>query len=217
MRNPAKYVARLSSLRGGVGRRSGLLRAGALKPGGELIEPLGTTRWRFYDRGSGGRPCLLSCGRCRIEFAVALLDSPGANMALYRDTDMVRAIAGTRRVKFLPGFTGRQGENALTQPRALRAGFTSRQLACSGSWRPPATSRGNGGLCFCSRSRSGSPSGWRLANARQHALGRLEIGQLSGDLFTVGIEARKTLANLRLLCADLVQYRRCRGRHDNLQ
>src|SRR6478672_8201563 len=131
--------------------------------------------------GSGGRPCLLSCGRCRIEFAVALLDSPGANMALYRHTDMVRAIAGTRRVKFLPGFTGRQGENALTQPRALRAGFTSRQLACSGSWRPPATSRGNGGL------------------------------------FTVGIEARKTLANLRLLCADLVQYRRCRGRHGNLQ
>src|SRR4029077_19926949 len=45
----------------------------------ELIEPLGTTRWRFYDRGSGGRPCLLSCGRCRIEFAVALLDSPGAS------------------------------------------------------------------------------------------------------------------------------------------
>jgi hypothetical protein len=154
---PGEICARRSSLRGGVGRRTGLLRAGALKPGGELIEPLGTTRWRFYDRGSGGRPCLLSCGRCRIEFAVALLDSPGANMALYRDTDMVRAIAGTRRVKFLPGFTGRQGENALTQPRALRAGFTSRQLACSGSWRPPATSRGNGGLCFCSRSRSGSP------------------------------------------------------------
>jgi hypothetical protein len=32
----------------------------------------------------------------------------------------------------------------------------------------------------------------------------LEIGQLSGYLFAVGIEARKPLADLRLLCADLV-------------
>jgi NAD binding domain of 6-phosphogluconate dehydrogenase len=42
--------------------------------------------------GSDG---LLSRGRYRIEFALALLDSTGADMALYRDADMVRAIART--------------------------------------------------------------------------------------------------------------------------
>ena len=40
---------------------------------------------------------------------------------------------------------------------------------------------------------------------RQHALGCLEIDQLSGDLFAVGIEACEPLADLRLLRADLVQ------------
>ena len=45
---------------------------------------------------SGCRACLLRCGRCRIQFAVALLDSPRPDMALYRDADMVRAIAGAR-------------------------------------------------------------------------------------------------------------------------
>jgi hypothetical protein len=34
------------------------------------------------------------------------------------------------------------------------------------------------------------------AYARQHAFGRLNIGQLSGDLFAVGIEARQSLADL---------------------
>jgi len=61
------------------------------------------------------------------------------------------------------------------------------------------------------------PTGWRLADPRQHAFGGLEIGQLSGNLFAVGIEARKPLADLRLLCADLVQYRRCCGWHGDLQ
>jgi hypothetical protein len=51
--------------------------------------------------------------RCRIEFAVALLDAPRADMALHRDADMVWAIAGTGRVKFSRGFAGREGENAL--------------------------------------------------------------------------------------------------------
>ena len=43
-----------------------------------------------------------------------------------------------------------------------------------------------------------------FADARQHALSRLEIDQLSGDLCAVGIEACKPLADLRLLCVDLV-------------
>jgi len=42
---------------------------------------------------------------------------------------------------------------------------------------------------------------------------RFEIGQLSGDLFTVGVEARKPLADLRLLRADLVHDRRYCCRH----
>ena len=48
-----------------------------------------------------------------MEFAVALLDPPRANMALHRDADMVWAIAGTCRVKLLPGLAGGEGENAL--------------------------------------------------------------------------------------------------------
>jgi hypothetical protein len=36
-------------------------------------------------------------------------------MALHRDADMVWAIAGTCSVKFLSGFAGGQGENALAQ------------------------------------------------------------------------------------------------------
>src|SRR5436190_4490481 len=61
-------------------------------------------RRRFYDPGSGRRMFLVRRGRCRIEFAVALLDPPCADMALHRDADMVWAIAGTCRVKFLSGF-----------------------------------------------------------------------------------------------------------------
>jgi hypothetical protein len=146
-----------------------------------------------------------------------LLDPPRADMALHRDADMVWAVAGTCRVKFLSGFASGQGENTLAQARALRAGFASRRFALGCSWRPPAASRGNCGLCFCRGSRSGSPTRWRLADPRQHAFGGLEIGQLSGNLFAVGIEARKPLADLRLLCADLVQYRRCCGWHGDLQ
>src|SRR4051812_10698760 len=131
--------------------------------------------------------------------------------------DMVWAIAGTCRVKFLSGLASGQVENTLTQARALRTGFASRGFAFGCSWRPPAAARGNRGLCFCCGSRSGSPTGWRLADPRQHAFGDLEIGQLSGNLLALGIEARKPLADLRLLCADLVQYRRCCGWHGDLQ
>ena len=107
--------------------------------------------------------------------------------------------------------------NTLAQARASRAGFVSRRLACGRSWRPPAASRGIGGLCFCCRSRSAPSSGWSLADSRQHALGRLEIGQPSGDRCAISIEACKPLADLRLLSADLVQYRRCCARHSGLQ
>ena len=50
------------------------------------------------------------------------------------------------------------------------------------------------------------PSGRRLADAHQHALGDLEIGQLRGDRCAVGVEACKPHAGLRLFRADLVQY-----------
>ena len=56
---------------------------------------------------------LVRPGRCRIEFTVALLDPPPADLALHRDADMVWAIVGTSRVKFLSGFAGGEGENAL--------------------------------------------------------------------------------------------------------
>ena len=51
-------------------------------------------------------------------------------------------------------------------------------------------------LCFLSRRRSWSPAGWCLADTRQPTFGRLNIGQLSGDLFAVGIEARQSLPDL---------------------
>jgi hypothetical protein len=72
-------------------------------------------RRRFDDPGSGCRMVLVCRGRCRIEFTVALLDPPRADMALHRDADMVWAVAGTCRVKFLSGFAGGQGKNALAQ------------------------------------------------------------------------------------------------------
>ena len=128
---------------------------------------LGTARWRYYDLGLGCSA--LRCGRCRIEFAVALLDPPRADMALHREADVVWAIAGTCRVKFLSGFARREGENTLAQTRALRAGLTSRRCASGCSWRPPAASRRNRSLCFGSGSRSGSPTGWRLADPGQRA------------------------------------------------
>src|SRR6516225_9348949 len=72
-------------------------------------------------------------------------------------------------------------------------------------------------LCCCGGGgRPGSPSGRRLADAHQHALGGLEIGQLRDDRCAVGVEACKPLADLRLFRADLVQYPRC-GWHGGLQ
>src|SRR5437016_2506345 len=63
-------------------------------------------------------------GRCRKQFAVTLLDPSRADMALYRHADMVRAIVGTCRVKFLSGLAGSQGKDALSEARC--AGFASR-------------------------------------------------------------------------------------------
>jgi len=157
----------------------------------------------------------LGCGRYRIQPAVSLLDPSGTEMALHCDADVVRAIVGARQVKFLSGPADSQGQDALAQTR--RAGFASHRLARACSWRPPAASARSGGPCFCGGSRCGPPSGWCLADARQNALGRLEIGQPSGDRCPFGIEACKPLADLRLLRADLVQYRRCCARHGGLQ
>jgi hypothetical protein len=136
-------------------------------------------------------------------------------MALHHDTDMVRAIVGARQVKFLFGPARSQGQDTLAQARCT--GFASRRLASGCSWRPSTVSAGRWGLCLRGGSRCDSPGGRRLADACQHALGRLEIGQPSGDRRAFGIEACKPLADLRLLCVDLVQYRRCCGRHGGLQ
>ena len=87
-----------------------------------LVEELCDGAFVIFD--SGCRGCLLCCGRCRIQFAVTLLDPSRADMALYRHADMVRAIAGTCRVKFLAGLTGSQGKDALAEARC--AGFASR-------------------------------------------------------------------------------------------
>ena len=64
-----------------------------------------------------------------------------------------------------------------------------------------------------------------IAATREHAerariepgMHVLEIGQPSGDRCAISIEACKPLADLRLLSADLVQYRRCRGQHGGLR
>jgi hypothetical protein len=63
---------------------------------------------------------LVCRGRCRIEFPVAHLDPPRGDMTLHRDADMVWAIAGTCSVKFLSGFAGGQGKNALALASARR-------------------------------------------------------------------------------------------------
>src|SRR5215467_3615079 len=102
-------------------------------------------------RGQGCRMVLVRRGRCRIELAGALLDPPRADMALHRDADMVWAIAGTCRVKFLSGFAGGEGKNALAQAWGLHAAFTSRRLGCGCSWRSSAASRGNRSLGFCDK------------------------------------------------------------------
>ena len=87
-----------------------------------LVEGLCGGAFVIFD--SGCRGCLLCCGRCRIQFAVTLLDPSRADMALYRHADMVRAIAGTCRVKFLSGLAGGQGKDARAEARC--AGFASR-------------------------------------------------------------------------------------------
>src|SRR3984893_12148404 len=66
-------------------------------------------------KGSGCRMVSDLGGRCRIELAVSLLDPPRADVALHRDADMIWAIAGTCRIKFLSGFAGGQGKNTLAQ------------------------------------------------------------------------------------------------------
>jgi hypothetical protein len=63
---------------------------------------------------SGCRVRLLRCGLYDIQFTVTLLDPPGTEVALHGDADMVRAITGTRQVKFLSGPAGSQGQDALT-------------------------------------------------------------------------------------------------------
>jgi hypothetical protein len=44
-------------------------------------------------------------------------------MALHCNADMVRAIIGARLVKFLLGFAGSQGQDALAQARCARFAF----------------------------------------------------------------------------------------------
>jgi hypothetical protein len=68
--------------------------------------------------------CLLGCGRCRKQLAVTLLDPSGAEMALHCHAYVVRAIVGTRPVKFLSGSAGSESQDPLTQARC--AGFASR-------------------------------------------------------------------------------------------
>jgi hypothetical protein len=53
------------------------------------------------------------CGLGRIQLAVSLLDSSGAEMALHCDADMVRAIVRARQIKFLTSPAGSQGQDAL--------------------------------------------------------------------------------------------------------
>jgi hypothetical protein len=65
---------------------------------------------------------------------------PSANMALYRHADMVRAIAGTCRVKFLSGLAGSQGKDALAEARWVGFAFHGLDHGCL--WRPPKASVG---------------------------------------------------------------------------
>ena len=74
--------------------------------------------------GSGCRVYLLRCVGCRIQLAVALLDPPGTDMTLHCDADMIGAIIGARRVKFLSGLADSQSQDALAEARC--AGFASR-------------------------------------------------------------------------------------------
>ena len=60
----------------------------------------------------------------RIQLAVTLLDPSGADMALHCHAYVVRAIVGTRPVKFLSGSAGSQRQDALAEARCT--GFASR-------------------------------------------------------------------------------------------
>jgi hypothetical protein len=89
-----------------------LFRDGRLTGGAKGIEPSVPSAGSItkhnrvlYDPGSG----------CPIEFPIALLDPPRADMALHRDADMVWAIVRTCCVKFLSGFAGGHGKNPLAQ------------------------------------------------------------------------------------------------------
>ena len=110
-------------------------------------------------------------------------------------------------------------ETSESGPLRTPSAGTKRQIlsTSAGSWGPPPASAGSWGLCFSGSSRFGSSGGRCLADTRQHALRRLEIGQPSGDCCAFGLETRQTLADLRFLRADLVQYRGCCGRHGGLQ
>jgi len=79
------------------------------RPSGLVEHALGRQRVPI----SGYRVRLLRRWRCSKQLAVALLDPSGAEMALHRDPNMVRAIVGARHVKFLSGLAGSQGQDAL--------------------------------------------------------------------------------------------------------
>ena len=57
-------------------------------------------------------------------------------MALHRDADMVWAITGACRVKFLPGFACGQGENPLAQPELCALGLRGADLLSDALGRP---------------------------------------------------------------------------------
>jgi hypothetical protein len=89
------------------------------------VRPQGTRpRGWFLIPNSGCRVCLLGCGQRRIQLAVALLDTSGTDVALYRNAYVVRAIVWARRVKFLSGLAGSQAQYALAETWC--AGFASR-------------------------------------------------------------------------------------------
>ena len=119
----------------------------------------------FMISASGCRACLLRCGRCCIQFAVALLDSPRPDMALYRDADMVRTIAGARCVKFLDAPRKHPSEGITRATGPSREQFSDRGVAfvwaahrtitrkpiMPGDWRTKRPSRTWNGNCAALR------------------------------------------------------------------
>ena len=103
---------------------------------------LGTARWCFYDLGSGCRAHPLCCGRCGIEFTIALLDPPCADVAQHRDTDVVWPIAGTCRIKFLSGLPVARARTRSPKPELARGVYLPRicfrlllAAACDRAWQ----------------------------------------------------------------------------------